>query len=70
MKQLVVATKNKKKLSEIKDILKSTKLKLLSLDAYKNVPQVLENGRTFQENAIKKAVKLARFTGQLCQSSL
>jgi len=66
MKQLVVATKNKKKLSEIKDILKGINLKLLSLDTYKNVPQVVENGKTFQENAVKKAVKLARFTGELC----
>jgi XTP/dITP diphosphohydrolase len=66
MKQLVVATKNKKKLAEIKEILKGMNLKLLSLDAYKNVPQVLENGKTFQENAIKKAMKSARFTGQLC----
>ena len=66
MKQLVVATKNKKKLSEIKEILKGMHLKLLTLDAYKNVPPVVENGKTFQENAIKKAVKLARFTGQFC----
>ena len=66
MNQLVVATKNKKKLSEIKDILKGANLKLLSLDAYRNVPQVSENGKTFRENAIKKAVKLARFTGKLC----
>jgi len=66
MKQLVVATKNKKKLSEIKAILKGMNLKLLALDTYKNVPIVLENGKTFQENAIKKAVKLARFTGELC----
>ncbi|MCX5694144.1 MAG: RdgB/HAM1 family non-canonical purine NTP pyrophosphatase [Candidatus Omnitrophica bacterium] len=66
MMQLVVATKNKKKLSEIKDILKGVNLELLSLDAYKNVPPVIENGKTFKENAVKKAVKLARFTGQLC----
>ncbi|MHB8154480.1 MAG: RdgB/HAM1 family non-canonical purine NTP pyrophosphatase [Candidatus Omnitrophota bacterium] len=66
MKQLVVATKNKKKLSEIKEILKGMHLKLLTLDAYKDVPLVVENGKTFQENAIKKAVKLARFTGQFC----
>ncbi|MCX5668695.1 MAG: RdgB/HAM1 family non-canonical purine NTP pyrophosphatase [Candidatus Omnitrophica bacterium] len=66
MKQLVVVTKNKKKLSEIKEILKGMHLKLLSLDAYKNVPPVAENGKTFQENAIKKAVKFARFTGQFC----
>lgn len=66
MKKLVVATKNKKKLSEIKAILKGLNLKLLSLDGYKAVPEVVENGKTFQENAIKKAVKLARFTGELC----
>ena len=66
MIQLVVATRNKKKLSEIKEILKGIKLDLLSLDNYKDAPQVLENGKTFQENAIKKAVKLARFTGKLC----
>lgn len=64
--KLVVATKNKKKLLEIKEILKKEKLILLSLDAYKNSPKVIENGKTFKENAIKKAVKLARFTGEFC----
>ena len=66
MQQLVVVTKNKKKLSEIKVILKDVNLKLLSLDTYKDAPGVVENGKTFQENAIKKAVKLACFTGQFC----
>ncbi|MDD5506033.1 MAG: RdgB/HAM1 family non-canonical purine NTP pyrophosphatase [Candidatus Omnitrophica bacterium] len=65
MTQLLVATRNKKKLSEIKEILKGINLELLSLDNYKDAPQVLENGNTFQKNAIKKAVKLARFTGKL-----
>ena len=63
MTQLLVATRNKKKLSEIKEILKGIDLDLLSLGDYKDAPQVLENGKTFQENAVKKAVKLARFTG-------
>ena len=66
MQPLVVATKNKKKLAEINDILKGVNLKLLALDAYKNVPPVVENGKTFKENAIKKAVKSARFTGEFC----
>ncbi|MFA4992735.1 MAG: RdgB/HAM1 family non-canonical purine NTP pyrophosphatase [Candidatus Omnitrophota bacterium] len=66
MTQLVVATRNKKKLSEIKEILKGIKLGLLSLDNYKDAPRVLENGRSFKENAVKKAVKVARFTGKLC----
>jgi XTP/dITP diphosphohydrolase len=66
MQQMVVATKNKKKLSEIKEILKGINVKLLSLEAFRNTPTVIENGRTFQDNAIKKAVGLARFTGKLC----
>lgn len=66
MMQLVVATRNKKKLLEIKEILKEMDLTLLSLAAYKNSPKVVENGKTFKENAVKKAVKLARFTGKLC----
>ena len=66
MIQLVVATRNKKKLTEIKDILKGIKLDLLSLGDYTSAPRVLENGRSFQENAVKKAVKLARWTGKLC----
>ncbi|MCG2714444.1 MAG: RdgB/HAM1 family non-canonical purine NTP pyrophosphatase [Candidatus Omnitrophica bacterium] len=66
MFELVVATRNKKKLCEIKEILKNIDLKLLSLDSYKFAPQVVENGKTFKANAIKKAVKLARFTGAFC----
>jgi len=66
MIQLLVATRNKKKLSEIKDILKGINLELLSLDSYKYAPKVLENGKSFKENAAKKAIKLARFTGKLC----
>lgn len=66
MTQLVVATRNRKKLVEIKEILKGLDVKLLSLDSYKAAPQVREDGRSFQENAVKKAKKLARFTGKLC----
>ena len=66
MIRLVVVTHNKKKLLEIKEILKGMNLDVESLDAYKNPPKVIENGKTFKENAAKKAVKLARFTGKLC----
>jgi len=62
---LVVATQNKKKLEEIKEILKGLNLKILSLTDYPKAPRIIENGRTFRENAIKKAVKIAKFTGKL-----
>jgi len=62
---LLVATKNKKKLQEIKDILKSLKLKITSLADIKTPVCVVENGKTFQANAVKKASKIARLTGKL-----
>ncbi len=63
--ELVVATKNKKKLEEIKEILKGLKLKIISLADLSGTPRIIENGKTFQGNAIKKAVKTACFTKQL-----
>lgn len=63
--ELVVATKNKKKLKEIKEILKGQKIKFSSLSDYRNTPKIIENGKTFGENAIKKAKKIAYFTNKL-----
>ncbi len=65
MRELLVATKNKKKLEEIRDILKGLKLKITSLPDYNSSPRIVENGMTFKENAIKKAVKIARFSEKL-----
>jgi len=65
MTGLVVATKNKKKLKEIKIILKGLKLKISSLSDYSGIPRIIENGKTFRENAVKKAVKVAKATGRL-----
>lgn len=63
--ELVVATKNKKKLEEIKEILKGLNLKIVSLSDYRRTPRIIENGKTFKQNAIKKAVKIAHFTHKL-----
>lgn len=63
--ELVVATKNKKKLQEIEEILKSLNLKITSLADSLGMPRIIENGNTFEANAIKKAVKTARFTKKL-----
>lgn len=65
MKELVIATQNKKKLEEIREILRGLNLKIISLAGYSSLPRIIENGNTFRENAVKKAVKIARFTGKL-----
>lgn len=63
--ELLVATKNKKKLQEIREILEDLKLKIIPLDNYVKLPRIIENGKTFRENAIKKAVKIASFSKKL-----
>ena len=63
--ELVVATRNKKKLKEIKDLLVGLNLVIITLADFPRAPRVRENGKTFSENAVKKAVQIARFTQTL-----
>ncbi len=65
MRELVVATKNKKKLEELRELLKGFNFKITSLADYNFPPRIIENGKTFKENAVKKAVKAAFFTRKL-----
>ena len=61
--KLLIATGNRHKFQEISAILKFPHLSLVSLRALADIPQVVEDGATFEANAVKKAVTLARFTG-------
>ncbi len=64
-REIVVATRNKKKLAEIKELTRDLGLKVLSLEDLPDAPYVREDGKTFSENADKKALKIARFSGRL-----
>ncbi|MDO8603077.1 MAG: RdgB/HAM1 family non-canonical purine NTP pyrophosphatase [Candidatus Omnitrophota bacterium] len=59
--ELVVATRNKDKLREIKELLKGLSVKVFSLESFKGVPEVIEDGKTLENNAIKKAVQVSKF---------
>lgn len=60
-KTIVIATQNEKKRAEIKEILKDVPgILLKGPDDFPFLPQVEEDGTTFQENAIKKAIPLAK----------
>lgn len=65
MKELVVATKNRKKLEEIRHILRGSGFKVTSLADYPGSPEIREDAPTFRGNAAKKARTIARFTGKL-----
>lgn len=62
--ELVVATRNEKKCWEIKELLKGLDIKLRSLRDFPGAPEVVEEGEGFKENATRKAVECARFTGR------
>ena len=62
MSRLVVATKNPGKLGEIREIL-GPEVRLLSLADFPGVGDIVEDGRTFEANAIKKAFAVASHTG-------
>ncbi len=61
--KLVIATRNKHKLEEIRDIFHIPGLDVVSAFDFPHVPDVVEDGETFEANAVKKAVSLARATG-------
>ncbi|MFM7201836.1 MAG: XTP/dITP diphosphatase [Myxococcota bacterium] len=56
----VVATRNAKKLRELREVLESMGVALETLEAYPHAPEVDETGSTFEENAALKAVTVAR----------
>lgn len=60
---MVIATRNQGKLREIKVILTPLGLKLLSLKDFPELPEIVEDGVTFAENAEKKAREVAQKTG-------
>jgi XTP/dITP diphosphohydrolase len=63
MTRLVVATRNRGKLKEIGKLLEAASLSLLPLSDFPDFPDVEEDGATFEENAIKKALTAAQATG-------
>jgi len=61
--KLVMATRNRHKLEELRAIFNLPGLEVVSALDFPNIPEVIEDGDTFQANAIKKATPLARATG-------
>jgi XTP/dITP diphosphohydrolase len=62
LKELMIASKNKNKISEIKSII-SADVKLKSFMDYENIPDIVEDAQSIEGNSIKKAVEIAKFTG-------
>jgi XTP/dITP diphosphohydrolase len=63
MIQLVLATRNRKKLRELQQILEGLPIELRTVEEFPGVPEVEESGTTFEENAVLKARAVAAATG-------
>ena len=70
--KLVLATRNQGKVRELTDMLRcsatgtegnSQQIEVISLNAYPDAPEVIEDGNTYMENAAKKASVIAEYTG-------
>lgn len=63
LKELVLATRNPHKGTELAALLEDLGIRIRTLAEFPDAPEVVEDGETCKANAIKKAVAVARHTG-------
>ena len=63
--KFLAATTNRGKLAEIEAALESFPVEVIPLAFLGSCPEVFEDGKSFEENAVKKARTLADFSGYL-----
>lgn len=64
--KLVLATRNLGKVRELSDMLsQQCSIEVLSMRDFPEAPDVVEDGETYQDNAKKKAVDIANYSGIL-----
>jgi XTP/dITP diphosphohydrolase len=64
LRQIVLATKNPGKIREVKAELQGFELEILTLEKEPSFPDVIEDGSSFLENALKKAKAVSDLTGK------
>jgi len=62
--EIVLATRNKKKVEEIRRITADLPITILSLDNFPDCPETVEDSDTFEGNAVKKATEVCHCTGK------
>ena len=68
--KFVLATRNPGKVRELTDMLcgeagSKQQIEVISLENYPDAPEVVEDGKTYMENAVKKASIIAEYTSHL-----
>lgn len=63
--KIILATTNQGKVKELLKLLEDSDLEILTLKDFPEIPEVIEDGNTFEENALKKARTINNITGIL-----
>ena len=66
MKKIVLASKNLDKVREMRLVLSNLSLEILSLADFPDIPDAIEDGTTFEENALIKARYYVQRTNLAC----
>lgn len=61
--EIVFATRNRDKIKEIEAIMGGLDVSFIGLDRFDGAPDVVEDGETLEENALKKSREIRDFTG-------
>jgi XTP/dITP diphosphohydrolase len=65
MTRIVLASRNQGKIKEIRMMFSDLGIALLSLNDCPGIPEIVEDGKSFLENAVKKAKVVAESTGEI-----
>ena len=61
--KIFLATKNKGKIEDFKKLTEDMDIEVVTILDNIEIPDVVENGDTFEENSAKKALEIAKYTG-------
>jgi XTP/dITP diphosphohydrolase len=65
VRKIVIASKNRGKIKELQAMFAGAGLQVLSLNDFNELPEIIEDGKSFYENALKKAKGVADATGEI-----
>ena len=61
--KIFLATKNKGKIEDFKKLTENMDIEVVTILDNIDIPDVVEDGDTFEENSAKKALEIAKYTG-------
>jgi XTP/dITP diphosphohydrolase len=62
--KIIFATRNEGKVKEISEMLAGTGVNLISLNSFENLPEIIEDGQSYLDNALNKAKIISEWTGE------